>query len=151
MALSHLKLFAEFTINESNIVANMSYQDPTKIERTLVIIKPDNWRYPSSRPGTIIDMFARTGLRIIATKLVQMSVAQALEFYGPVESILKKKLSHVAAKRARSILESEFGFTITEELEGTLTETFGVEYATEQFNQIVEFMSGVRPSGWIPT
>ena len=146
MALSHLKLFADFIKNESNIVANVSYQNPERIERTLVIIKPDNWRYPSSRPGTIIDMFSRTGLRIIATKLVQMSVAQALEFYGPVESTLRKKLSNMAAKRARTALESEFGFGMSDELEQTLTDTFGVEYATEQFNQIVEFMSGVRPN-----
>ena len=54
-------------------------------ERTLVIIKPDNWRHPSSRPGNIIDMLSRTGLRIVGCKVHRMSVNDALEFYGPVQ------------------------------------------------------------------
>ena len=90
-------------------------------------------------------MFARTGLRIIACKLVQMSVAQALQFYGPVETILKKKLSPVAGRQARSVLENHFGFSLSDELEECLTENFGVEYAKDQFHRIVEFMSGLRP------
>jgi len=145
-AAENLRMFAEFIKNESNIVANMVYANPDQIQRTLVIIKPDNWRYPSSRPGTIIDMFARTGLRIIACKLVQMSVAQALEFYGPVEAILKKKLAPMAGKQARSVLENHFSFSVSDELEACLADTFGVEYAQEQFSRIVEFMSGLRPN-----
>jgi nucleoside diphosphate kinase len=144
-AATNMRMWAEFAKNESNIVANMQYIDPQKIERTLVIIKPDNWRYPSSRPGTIIDMFARTGLRIIACKLVPMSVAQALRFYEPVESILKKKLSPVAGSQAKSVLEEQFGFSVSDGFEQCLSETFGVEYAVEQFNRIIEFMSGTRP------
>lgn len=79
----------------------LTYKDPEKVERTLVIIKPDNWMYASSRPGTIIDMFSRTGLRIIGTKVQQMSVAQALEFYGPVKDVLKEKLAPVFGKKQR--------------------------------------------------
>ena len=64
----------------------------TQKRRTLVIIKPDNWRYPSSRPGNIIDMLSRTGLRIVGCKLYRMSVEEALEFYGPVKNALREKL-----------------------------------------------------------
>ncbi len=144
-AAKNLRMFADFVNGESNIVSNIAYANPDRIERTLVIIKPDNWRYPSSRPGTIIDMFSRTGLRIIACKLVQMSVAQAVEFYAPAERILKKKLALPAAVQARTVLENHFGFSVSDDLERCLADTFGVEYAQEQFYRIVDFMSGIRP------
>jgi nucleoside diphosphate kinase len=143
--LRHLKMFASFILNEENIVSNMKYDNSEKIERTLVIIKPDNWRYPSSRPGAIIDMFSRTGLRIIGCKVGQMSVAQALEFYGPVESVLKKKLAPVAGRQARQFLEEQFNIHLDNEMEEQLTECFGVEYARDQFNKIINFMSGYIP------
>jgi nucleoside diphosphate kinase len=75
-----------------------------------------------------------------------MSVAQALEFYGPVESALEKKLSPVAGRQARQYLEERFNIHLDDEMEKTLTETFGFEYARNQFHKIVEFMSGYSPS-----
>ncbi len=149
-ARAHLKMFADFMKDESNIVANMRYRNPDRIQRTLVVIKPDNWRYPSSRPGTIIDMFSRTGLRIIACKLVQMSVSQALAFYGPVKEALKERLAPQAGRQARTVLENHFGFTVSDELGKCLEDTFGIEYANEQFHRIVEFMSGRRADQCTP-
>ena len=145
-AKKNLAIFADFIRSESNLVENVRHPYPEKIERTLVIIKPDNWRYPSSKPGTIIDMFSRTGLRIIGCKLVQMSIAESLEFYGPVKRMLETKLSSVAARQARQYLEEHFNLTLSDAFEQTLSETFGAEYAEEQFNRIIEFMSGNRPT-----
>jgi nucleoside diphosphate kinase len=142
----NLALFARFLENQPNIIENVIYSDPSKIERTLVILKPDNWKYNSSRPGTIIDMFSRTGLRIIAIKVHRFSIAEALEFYGPVKDALKNKLSPVFGKKAKELLEAEFKISLSETTEKALTESFGVEYAVDQFEQIVEFMSGQKPS-----
>jgi len=140
-----LKMFASFLEGQENLVKNVVYSDPTKIERTLVIIKPDNWKYNSSRPGAIIDMFSRTGLRIIGIKVHRFTLEQALEFYGPVEGILKEKLSESFGKRALELLEKEFKFKISRESAEALSLTFGTECAKDQFHQIVEFMSGMRP------
>jgi len=140
-----LKMFASFLEGQENLVKNVVYSDPTKIERTLVIIKPDNWKYNSSRPGAIIDMFSRTGLRIIGIKVHRFTLEQALEFYGPVEGILKEKLSESFGKRALELLEKEFKFKISRESADALSRTFGTECAKDQFHQIVEFMSGMRP------
>jgi len=140
-----LKMFAEFLEEQENLVKNVVYADPSKIERTLVIIKPDNWKYNSSRPGAIIDMFSRTGLRIIGIKVHRFTLEQALEFYGPVEGILKEKLSESFGKRALELLEKEFKFKISRESADALSLTFGTECAKDQFHQIVEFMSGMRP------
>jgi nucleoside diphosphate kinase len=140
-----LRLFAKFLAGQENIVQNVSYPDPARIEKTLVIIKPDNWIRNSSRPGTIIDMFSRTGLRIVGIKVHRFTMAQALEFYGPVEAVLCEKLSPSFGKRAREILEKEFDVSLGGDIEKALIEHFGLECAKDQFRRIVEFMSGKRP------
>ena len=56
-ANEELMQIATFLEGKENIIQNVSYPNPEKIEQTLVIIKPDNWSFNSSRPGTIIDMF----------------------------------------------------------------------------------------------
>ncbi len=143
---AHMKLFADWLPDEQNIVENVVYPNPKRVQRSLVIIKPDNWKYASSRPGTIIDMFSRTGLRIIGVKVHRMSVAEALEFYGPVRDALKDKLAPVFGRKAKELLESHFTITLGSETEKALSKSVGVEYAVDQFEQIVEFMSGIRPS-----
>lgn len=144
-AIENMKIFAPFIISEPNIVENMSYPANSKIERTLVIIKPDNWKYASSRPGTIIDMFSRTGLRLIGCKKYQMTVSEALEFYGPVKEALISKLGPMFGSRAKVVLEKEFGLPLSIDMDKQLADSFGKEYAVDQFNKIVEFMSGTRP------
>jgi nucleoside diphosphate kinase len=116
------------------------------VERTLVIIKPDNWKYASSRPGMIMDMFSRSGLRIVAIKVLKMSVTQALHFYGPTKDGLKARLAPIYGMQARELLESEFNVHLPPQLEDTLTESFGDMYSEEQFERIVEFMAGIKPS-----
>jgi nucleoside diphosphate kinase len=140
-----LALFADFLKSQENIIKNMQYPDPSKIEQTLVIIKPDNWQYASSRPGTIIDMFSRTGLRIVGIKVHRFSLAGALEFYGPVEAALKEKLAPVFGAKAREILEKELKLNLSMDTEKVLINSVGFEYARDQFCRIIEFMSGKRP------
>lgn len=119
-------------------------------QRTLVILKPDNWRRSSVRPGFIIDMLSRTGLRIAGMKVHYMSAAQALEFYGEVKTALEKRLAPSAAGRAASILENEFGMSFSREVRGTLEAGIGRAYANHQFGDIVEFMTGRRPEDVSP-
>jgi nucleoside diphosphate kinase len=142
LADESMTIFARHFRNNNNIIQNVVYPEPSKTERTLVIIKPDNWNYASSRPGNIIDMFSRTELKIIGTKMFRFSMNQALEFYGPVEQVLLNKLSPIFGKKARETLEKEFSLSLNTETEKILSDCFGREYAKDQFNQIIEFMSG---------
>ncbi|MEJ0088930.1 MAG: hypothetical protein WDM80_04135 [Limisphaerales bacterium] len=48
-----------------------------------MLIKPDNFKFATGRPGNVIDFFSRTGLFVVAVKVLHMSTAQAMEFYGP--------------------------------------------------------------------
>jgi len=143
-ALPKLKMFADYMRSMPNVVTNFVGSSPGD-ERTLVIIKPDNWRHPSSKPGGIIDMISRTGLRIVGTKLYQMSVAEAMEFYAPVKDSLRRRLAPIIGNKARALLEKEFNIKFNDSIDTELTALVGNDFADDQFAQIVEFMSGRRP------
>ena len=88
-----LKLWAEFSDTDGGILDHViQFSAAAKVEKTLVLIKPDNFKFPNLRPGGVIDVFSRTGLYIVGFKVHRMSVAQAEEFYGPVLPVLEEKL-----------------------------------------------------------
>jgi nucleoside diphosphate kinase len=110
-----LKLWAEFSDSDGGILDRVvPFPSNAQVEKTLVLIKPDNFRFPNLRPGGVIEVFSRSGLSIIGFKVHQMSVAQAEEFYGPVLPVLEKKL--------------------------------GPKSGRENWESIVEFMAGQKPS-----
>ena len=114
-----LKLWAEFSDSDGGILDRVvPYPPDARVETTLVLIKPDNFKFPNLRPGGVIEVFSRSGLSIIGFKVHCMSVAQAEEFYGPVLPVLEKKL--------------------------------GPKSGRENWESIVEFMAGQKPSGCPP-
>src|SRR5262245_3235021 len=95
-----LTLWAEFSDSDGGILDRaVPYQPSAQVEKTLVLIKPDNFRFPNLRPGGVIEVFSRTGLSIIGFKVHQMSVGQAEEFYGPVLPVLEKKLGPQSGRK----------------------------------------------------
>jgi nucleoside-diphosphate kinase len=50
------------------------------VERTLSIIKPDATR--RNLTGAIVDRFEKAGLRVVASRRIQLSEAQAKAFYA---------------------------------------------------------------------
>jgi nucleoside diphosphate kinase len=110
-----LKLWTEFSDRDGGILDHsINFPAGAKIEKTLVLIKPDNFKFPNLRPGGVIEVFSRSGLHIIGFKVHRMSVAQAKEFYGPVLPVLEEKL--------------------------------GANSGRENWESIVEFMAGRKPS-----
>ncbi|HTS17027.1 MAG TPA: nucleoside-diphosphate kinase [Verrucomicrobiae bacterium] len=141
-----LKLWAGHSDSEGGLLENVvHYAKAAPAQQTLVLLKPDNFRFPSARPGNIVDMLSRTGLYIIAIKVHHMSVAQAEEFYGPVRAVLQEKLKDISGQRARLALEKEFGFGLNPQAEKSLGDVMGPLFADQQFSQIVQFMTGRRP------
>jgi len=147
-----LKLWSRYSESDGGIVENtLAYPPGDAPQRTLVLIKPDNFRFPTGRPGNVIDFFSRTGLYIVGIKVHRMSVAQAEEFYGPVKEVLRSRLKDVVANRARAALEKEFGFKIPPSEEKQLGEIVGPIFGDNQFENIVKFMSGHAPSECDPS
>src|SRR2546423_6885906 len=96
-----LKLWAEFSDSDGGILDHViEYPKNAKVEKSLVLIKPDNFKFPNQRPGGVIEVFSRTGLFIIGFKVHRMSVAQAQEFYGPVLPVLEDKLGPEKGRKA---------------------------------------------------
>ena len=146
-AASKLKIWAHYSDSDGGILENViGYQPGEKPQRTLVLIKPENFRFPTGRPGNMIDFFSRTGLFIVGCKVHRMSVAQALQFYGPVREVLRTKLKDMVAAKAKVALEKELGFKIGPADEQQLGNILGPLVGDNQFENIVRFMSGRAPS-----
>jgi nucleoside diphosphate kinase len=146
-ARTKARLWAEYSDKDGGVLEDtIAYQPAEKPQRTLVLIKPDNFRFATGRPGNMIDFFSRTALYIVGIKVHRMSVAQATEFYGPVKEVLRAKLKDVVSARAKAALEKEFGFRIGPTEEGKLGELLGPVFGDNQFDSIVKFMSGRAPS-----
>src|SRR6516162_5926617 len=146
-AQSKLKIWAEYSDSDGGVLENViAYQPNEKAQRTLVLIKPENFRFPTGRPGNMIDFFSRTGLFIVSVKLHRMSVGQAIEFYGPVREVLRTKLKDVVASKARAAIEKDLGLKVGPEQEQQLGTILGPIFGDSQFENIVKFMSGRAPS-----
>ncbi len=88
-----LKLWSKFSDSDGGILDRViEFAKDAPVEKSLVLIKPDNFKFPNQRPGGVIEVFSRTGLYIVGFKVHRMSVAQAEEFYGPVLPVLEDKL-----------------------------------------------------------
>lgn len=142
-----LHLWCEYTEKDGGLIDDADdIIEGSDVQRTLVIIKPDNFQFPSSRPGNIIDLFSASGLRIIGAKVHRMSVAEGERFYGPVQEVLRSKLKGPVAERATVALREEFGFSLPDSVKTQIGEIVGPCFGDEQFYQIIQFMTGVRPT-----
>jgi nucleoside diphosphate kinase len=149
-AENKLKLWARHSDADGGVLENVINYAPGELpERSLVLIKPDNFKFATGRPGNVIDFFSRTGLFIVGAKVLRMSTAQAMEFYGPVREFLRNKLKDGVSAKAKDILEKEFAFKISEADQKALGEILGPVQGDSQFDNIVRFMSGHAP-GEIP-
>ncbi len=135
-----LKLIGKHIEKDSGLI------NTHNLEKTLVMLKPDNFERPSLRAGNIMDLLSSSGLRIVAAKKFAMTVAQAEEFYGPVLKSLEDKFPMFGGDRIAAVVSQELGFTVTAEESTTLCREVAGKYAKKQFEDIVQFMTGYRPS-----
>jgi len=142
-----LKIWAKYSDSDGGLLekALPTVTDP-RHERTLVIIKPDNFKFPNGRPGNILDIFSRTGLAITGIKVHRMTVAEAEDFYGPVRDVLKGVLAQPFGERAKDLLSSALNVPITPEMQAQLGNILGPVAGAAQFNNIVKFMTGRAPA-----
>lgn len=138
-----LRLWAKYSAMDGGLLESAEdVPHGENVEKTLVLIKPDNFHFPSARPGNIIDVFSRSGLRIIGAKVHRMTVCEAEAFYGPVREVLRTKFTDAIAARAGAALQREFGFAIPEKLRSAVAAQLAPLYGDRQFAQLVKFMTG---------
>jgi len=146
-ASNALRLWARYSDSDGGVIEDAVDVDAGQdVEKTLVLLKPDNFRFRSSRPGNIIDLLSLSGLRIVAVKKFAMTVSQAEEFYGPVRDVLRAKFAEFGKARAAAALSREFGFNVPPEAMDAVCDQLAPLFAQAQFEEIVRFMTGYRPS-----
>ncbi len=139
-----LRLFARYAQSDGGVLEHVvQFDEPA--ETCLVILKPDNFKPGSARPGNIIDLFSRTGLCIVASRVLRMSVAQAKQFYGPLEAIFRDRLKGGVAERVEQVLRHAFEFPIPPETVDTIADELKGLNARHEFYRIVKYMSGRDP------
>lgn len=146
-----LRLWGRYSATCGGIINSaMDLEGGDNVEQTLVMLKPDNFQRPSLRAGNIMDLLSSAGLRIVGVKKFAMTVAQAEKFYGPVQEALRRKFPLFGAARIAALVSKELGIEVPESAARTLCEQIGPQYALQQFESIVEFMTGYKPSGCSP-
>jgi nucleoside diphosphate kinase len=141
----HLRLLADYALTDGGVLTGRIDYDEPDVECCLVMLKPDNFERRSRRPGNIIDAFSRTGLRIVAAKLFNMTVAQGEEFYGPLKDIFVEKLQPNVAREVYQRLHAAFTFPFTMADAEKVAALLAERNAVTEFNRIVEYMTGVDP------
>jgi nucleoside diphosphate kinase len=137
-ARTNLEMFAQYGFPDTGI-----YEECATGETTLIILKPDNFFKHSVRPGNMIDMFSKTGLRIVGARLTRMSAAQGEEFYGSLRDIFKNKLKCRIAEKIKERIDGHFGFEITDDEYSAMANIIAEKNAMYEFSLIVKYMTGV--------
>jgi nucleoside diphosphate kinase len=142
-----LKVLQDFAMTDGGMLENVvKFEDKSKVQTTLVIIKPDNFLKRSSRPGNIIDVFSREGLYMVGTKLLRLSQENANEFYGPLRTIFIDKLKKLVVnglKRGGDV----FDFEITDEMYSQMADVLKDTNAECEFRKITNYMTGQDKEG----
>ncbi len=143
----HLRLWvAHSEMGSGDLGGVVEFPAHSNVERTLVLLKPDNFQFPNVRPGGIIDIFSRTGLFIVAFKVLHMSVAQAEDFYRPALAMLEKALRETTGQEVAKVLQRELGIASSPGLEKDLGALLGPLEARRRWEAIVRYMSGRSPT-----
>ena len=141
----HLRLLSRHDADGGILAGRCKYPAGAHVETCLIILKPDNFERPTRRPGNIIDVFSRTGLRIVGARLSHMTVAQAEEFYGPLKDLFRTRLRPNLTQEIYSRLHNAFAFPVTMMDAERVAEFLADRNAATEFNRIVEYMTGVNP------
>lgn len=114
-------------------------------EQTLVLLKPDNFRFPNARAGHAIDLFSSSGLTIVGFKVHRMSVSEAMDFYGPVLPTLREIYTETTGEVARVAVEQQLGVDYDAGTEAKLGALLGPRAGEARWERLIEFMTGSRP------
>lgn len=138
-----LKLWAHYSESDGGLVeTGTDVQSDDNIQKTLVLLKPDNFRAASLRVGNIIDLFSRSGLKIIGIRILRMTVEQANNFYGPVRSTLRKRSRAEVLSNLEKTITDVYGITLSEPLLEQFAGEIGDLVGDKRFDQLLHYITG---------
>lgn len=142
-AAATLRLWARYSASDGGIISRAAdVPQGDNVERTLVLIKPDNFQFPSSKPGNIIDLLSISGLRIVGVKRFAMSSSQVHALHGPVLKALEEKFLAIGPERVARTLRKEFTIEAPCDAVNDVCRQLAPLFAKAEFEKIVTFMTG---------
>jgi len=143
---ARLKIMSDLASSDGGVIEDaVKFPDPSGVETSLVMLKPDNFYKRSRRAGNIIDIFSKTGLYIVGAKLLSITPGQGEEFYAPLREIFREMLADKVVETARQRLSGAFDFDIPDEAYQKIGAMLADRNAEAEFAKIVEYMTGVDP------
>ena len=137
----YLKMFSKYAETDAGTLI-----EPDQWEECgMVMLKPDLFTKPSSRPGHIMDLLSSTGLRLVSTRLFSMSINQAEDFYGFLRPIFAKKLAPKVDSILRHELKDAFKFDVTNPEFEVMTSLLKHNYAQAEVDNIIHYITGIYP------
>ncbi len=114
------------------------------VQKTLVLLKPDNFRAASLRVGNIIDLFSRSGLKIIGIRILRMSLEQARAFYGSVHETLRQRSRANVAETLGETLQNAYGVQLSDPLAQQVAGEIGARMGDNQFDCLLSYITGAQ-------
>ena len=146
-AKKHIDIWLKYSETDSGILYDViSHKKNENVQNSYVMIKPDTLAGARTRAGAVIDLFSKTGLCIIGIKIIHVTVAQAMEFYGPVRNVFVKKFVGKVKEKAANALAKTFDFSIPEDALNQLAENLKEPNADYEFAKIIQFITGCNPA-----
>lgn len=137
----YLEVFSKYADTDGGVLISPDQWN----EVGMVMIKPDMLERPSSKPGHIMDLFSSTGLRLVGSRMLSMSVKEATDFYGFLQPIFAKKLAPKVDQILRQRLDGAFEFQVSDHEYEIMTALLKQKNATSEVASIIHYMTGVYP------
>ncbi len=142
-AAMSLDLWSRYSETDGGLIEHgADIPDTSGVQKTLVLLKPDNFRAASLRVGNIIDLFSRSGLKIIGIRILRMSSGQAREFYGSVRDTLRRRCRADVAGTLADTLQTAYGVQLPEALGKQVAEEIGDRVGENQFQSLLSYITG---------
>ncbi len=147
-----LKLWARHSETDGGMIdTGTDVPGESGVQKTLVLLKPDNFRAASLRVGNIIDLFSRSGLKITAIRILRMSLNQAREFYGPVRDTLRRHSHTAIGESLGTILSKAYGVGLSDTLQAEVVRELGDRMGDANFDQLLAYITGSSVGRSTPT
>lgn len=142
-AAATLKLWGRYSETDGGLLdGGIDVPADSGVQTTLVLLKPDNFRAASLRIGNIVDLFSRSGLKIVAIRILRMSREQAQEFYGPVRDALRRRSGAEIAGPLDSVISNAYGVTVADPLRQSLIDELGNRLGDVRFDRLLDYITG---------
>ena len=146
-----LDLWSRYSENDGGLIdRGIDISNESGVQKTLVLLKPDNFRAASLRVGNIVDLFSRSGLKIIGIRILRMNLKQARAFYESVHGSLRKRSQAEVAENLDSVRRKTYGVQIAEPLKMQVIEEIGSRVGDNRFDHLLSYITGANVGNATP-